>query len=260
MGASGSIAGLMGMYVALRASEDPLFYYLGVYFNYFRAPALVILPVWLAKEMYSHWASGGDGIAYLAHAGGRVAGAGLIMLLGKGWFQARESFYEPEPEEIDEEFTREYAKAMDALARMDFGLARQRFEGLWQGNPDRPVLLEHLYHLDKLRPDLPAIDRTIALMHQYLRLQQSDNLLATWQEYLELADATHPLSAEEHNRVLFAALRGDDLCLAEKAFGKVRSSGSIEMVREAGRLLADEFSKRQMEPKADEYRMLLKTL
>ena len=32
------------------------------------------------------------------------------------------------------------------------------------------------------------------------------------------------------------------------------------MARDAGRLLAEEFSKRQMEPKANEYRMLLKAL
>lgn len=262
VGASGSIAGLMGMYVAFFGLKKiRFFYYLGVYFNYFRAPALVILPIWVGKEMYHHWASGGDGIAYLAHAGGLVAGAALILLLGKGWFQARESFYEPEEEEKDQAFTAEYAKAMDALSRMDFALARQRFETLWLAHPDRPVILEHLYHLDKLRPDQPAYrDRAVALMHQYLRLQQPENLLRTWQEYLELAEPSQPLAPEEHNRVLFAALRGDDLKVAEKAFARVRASGSAEMVREAGRLLADEFSKRQMEPKANEYRMLLKSL
>lgn len=262
VGASGSIAGLMGMYVAFFGRRKiRFFYYLGVYFNYFRAPALVILPIWVGKEMYHHWASGGDGIAYLAHAGGLVAGAALILLLGKGWFQARESFYEPEAEEQDKAFTLEYAKAMEALSRMDFRLARQRFEALWQAHPDRPVLLEHLYHLDKLRPDLPAYrDRAVALMHQYLRLQQPENLLHTWQEYLELAETSQPLAPEDHNRVLFAALRGDDLKLAEKAFARVKASGSAEMIREAGRLLADEFSKRQMEPKANEYRMLLKSL
>ncbi|MFL1407418.1 rhomboid family intramembrane serine protease [Marinobacter sp. M1N3S26] len=262
VGASGSIAGLMGMYVVFFGLKKiRFFYYLGFYFNYFRAPALVLLPVWLIKELYFFWSDTGDGVAYMAHAGGLAAGAGLILLMGKGWFQARESFYEPEPEEQDEAFTREYAKAMEALSRMDFTLARQRFESLWQAHPDRPVLLEHLYHLDKLRPAQPAYrERAVALMNQYLRLQQPENLLATWQEYLELAESTQPLAPEEHNRVLFAALRGDDLRLAEKAFAKVKASGSADMVREAGRLLAEEFSKRQMEPKANEYRMLLKTL
>lgn len=262
VGASGSVSGLMGMYVAFFGLKKiRFFYYLGVYFNYFRAPALVILPVWVGKEIYHHWASGGDGVAYLAHAGGLAAGAALILLLGKGWFQARESFYEPEDEEKDEAFTREYARAMEALSRMDFTVARQRFETLWQAHPDRPVLLEHLYHLAKLRPDLPAYrERTVELLHQYLRLQQPDNVLRTWQEYVELAEARQPLGPEEHNRVLFAALRGDDLKLAEKAFARVRATAPVELVREAGRLLAEEFSKRRMEPKANEYRLLLETL
>ena len=261
VGASGSIAGLMGMYVVFFGLKKiRFFYYLGFYFNYFRAPALVLLPVWLLKELYFYWADTGDGIAYMAHAGGLMAGAGLILLMGKGWFQARESFYEPEPEEQDEAFTREYAKAMDALSRMDFPLARQRFESLWQANPDRPALLEHLYHLDKLRPDQPAYrKRAVALMDQYLRLKQPDSLLETWQEYQELAESSQPLAAEEHNRVLFAALRGDDLALAEKVFKKLKASGRADLVLEAGRLLAEEFSKRQMEPKANEYRLMLKS-
>lgn len=262
VGASGSVSGLMGMYVAFYGFRRiRFFYWLGIYFNYFRAPALVVLPVWVGKELYYHWASGGDGVAYLAHAGGLVAGAALVLLLGRGWFQARESFYEPEQEEQDEAFSREYARAMEALARMDFGIARQRFEALWQAYPDRPVLLEHLYQLDKLRPDLPAYrDRTVALMHQYLRLQQPENLLKIWQEYLQLAEASQPLAPEEHNRVMFAALRGDDLKMAEKAFARLRVSAGVDMVREAGRLLADEFSKRQMEPRANEYRMLVESL
>lgn len=262
VGASGSISGLMGMYVAFFGMRRiRFFYFLGVYFNYFRAPALAILPVWLGKEIYDYWTAGATGIAYMAHAGGLIAGAGLVLLLGKGWFQARETFYEPEQAEQDERFTRDYAGAMEALGRMDFELARQRFETLWAQYPERPVILEHLYHLAKLRPDQADYrDRTIALLHQYLRLQQTENLLETWQEYQELAEALQPLGAEEHNRVMFAALRSDDLKQAEKAFQKVRQSGEVELVREAGRLLVDEFSKRRMEPKANEYRLLLKGL
>ncbi|SFR80832.1 Membrane associated serine protease, rhomboid family [Marinobacter daqiaonensis] len=262
VGASGSISGLMGMYVAFFGMRRiRFFYFLGVYFNYFRAPALAILPVWIGKELYDYWAAGSTGIAYMAHAGGLVAGAGLILLLGKGWFQAREAFHEPEQEEQDRQFTHDYADAMEALARMDFTLARKRFEALWRDYPDRPVVLEHLYQLAKLRPDLAEYrQRTRELLNQYLKLQQPDNLLRTWQEYLELGEAIHPLEAEEHNRVLFAALRQDDLKVAEKAFARVRDTGHRELVREAGRLLADEFGKRRMEPKANEYRLLLKTL
>ncbi|MFW5824621.1 MAG: rhomboid family intramembrane serine protease, partial [Marinobacter sp.] len=262
VGASGSISGLMGMYVAFYGLRRiRFFYFLGVYFNYFRAPALVILPVWLGKEVYDHFMAGATGVAYLAHAGGLVAGAALVLLLGKGWFQAREAFYGPEQEVRDEAYAAAYAQAMDAIARMDFAMAKQRFEALWQAHPDRPIALEHLYQLEKLRPDLPGYrQRTVELLDTYLRLQQPDNLLKTWQEYLELADRRQPLAPDEHNRVLFAALRNGNLKAAEKAFARLRERGPLEQVREAGQLLAEEFSKRRMEAKANEYRLLLKSI
>ncbi|CAN0590794.1 unnamed protein product, partial [Ectocarpus sp. 12 AP-2014] len=77
VGASGSISGLMGMYVAIYGLQKiRFFYFVGVYFNYFRAPALALLPVWLGKEIYDYWFAGATGIAYMAHAGGLLAGAG----------------------------------------------------------------------------------------------------------------------------------------------------------------------------------------
>ena len=66
VGASGSISGLMGMYVAIYGLQRiRFFYFVGVYFNYFRAPALAILPVWLGKEIYDYWFAGATGIAGL---------------------------------------------------------------------------------------------------------------------------------------------------------------------------------------------------
>ncbi|MDX1558369.1 MAG: rhomboid family intramembrane serine protease, partial [Marinobacter sp.] len=124
VGASGSISGLMGMYVAIYGLQKiRFFYFLGVYFNYFRAPAIALLPVWVGKEIYDYWYAGATGIAYMAHAGGLIAGAGLVWLLGKSWLQVREEFFEPEEEEQDARFTTGYAQAMASLGRMEFDLA-----------------------------------------------------------------------------------------------------------------------------------------
>ena len=262
VGASGSISGLMGMYVAIYGTQRiRFFYFVGVYFDYFRAPALALLPVWLAKEIYDYWFAGATGIAYMAHAGGLVAGAGLVLLLGKSWFQVRETFFEPEQEEKDERFTAAYAQAMSSLGRMDFELARRQFEALWERHPDRAVLLEHLYQLAKLRPDLPEYRaRTRELMNQTLASRQPERMVEVWQEYLGKGSNNTPLEAEDHNRVLFACLRHDDLKNAEKAFERLRGSGDGTLVSEACRLLAEEFEKRQMAPKARHYRQLLPAL
>lgn len=259
VGASGSISGLMGMYVAIYGLRKiRFFYFFGVYFNYFRAPALALLPVWLGKEIYDYWFAGATGIAYMAHAGGLLAGAGLVLILGKSWFQVKETFFEPEEDEQDERFTTSYAQAMGSLGRMEFELAERQFEALRQSYPDRPILLEHLYQLAKLRPDLSAYrNRARELMALALSTRQSERMVEVWQEYLSKGAASEPLSAEDHNRVLFASLRNDDLKTAEKAFERLWESGDDTLASEACRLLVDEFEKRQMSPKVRHYRQLL---
>lgn len=259
VGASGSISGLMGMYVAIYGLQKiRFFYFIGVYFNYFRAPALAVLPVWLGKEVYDYWFAGATGIAYMAHAGGLIGGAALVWLLGRSVLQVRETFFEPEEEEQDERFTTAYAQAMGSLGRMEFEVARRQFEALWERYPDRLILLEHLYQLAKLRPDLPEYrDRTRELMNETISRRQPERLVEIWQEYLSKGEGYSPLAAEDHNRVLFTSLRHDDLKAAEKAFERLRSTGDELLTGEACRLLVEEFEKRQMGLKARHYRQLL---
>lgn len=262
VGASGSISGLMGMYVAIYGLQKIRFFvFLGVYFNYFRAPALAILPVWLGKEIYDYWFADATGIAYMAHAGGLLAGACLVWLFGKSWLQVREAFFEPEPDEQDARFTASYAQAMASLGRMEFELAQRQFEALREHYPQRPILLEHLYQLAKLRPDLPAYrDRTRELLNLMLARRQPEKAVLIWREYLTKGEAHYPLSADDHSRVLFAGLKAQDMKTAEKAFEYVRETGQPEVVEEACRLLAAEFEKLQMAPKASQYRQVLQAL
>lgn len=259
IGASGSISGLMGMYVAIYGLQKiRFFYFLGVYFNYFRAPAIALLPVWLGKEVYDYWYAGATGIAYMAHAGGLVAGAGLVWLLGKSWLQVKEEFFEPEEDEQDARFTSGYAQAMASLGRMEFDLARRQFEALREHYPERTILLEHLYQLAKLRPDLPEYrERSRQLMADAMARRQPEQMVSVWQEYLSKGEAHHPLAVEDHNRVLFISLKHHNLKAAEKAFERMRTHGDPDLVSEACRLLLAEFEKLQMEPKARHYRQLL---
>jgi len=76
----------MGMYAVMyRLRRIRFFYQLFFYFNYVTAPALLLLPAWIANELMQHWL-GGQGIAYMAHLGGLLTGAALMygaMLLGR---------------------------------------------------------------------------------------------------------------------------------------------------------------------------------
>ncbi|MDF1821451.1 MAG: rhomboid family intramembrane serine protease [Alcanivoracaceae bacterium] len=85
IGASGAIAGLMGCYAAtygLRRIE--FFATVGFWFGSFRAPALMMFPVWLGYELVQNLLSDSN-INYMAHAGGLLGGLAVTFILRHGW-------------------------------------------------------------------------------------------------------------------------------------------------------------------------------
>ncbi|MFV8781019.1 rhomboid family intramembrane serine protease [Microbulbifer sp. SA54] len=81
IGASGAVSAVMGMFVAVYGVRRLRFFYtLGFAFGEFSAPALLVLPLWLGKEVFGYL-FGSDNIAYWAHFGGLVAGFAATMLL-----------------------------------------------------------------------------------------------------------------------------------------------------------------------------------
>ena len=121
IGASGAISGLMGMYVAAYGRRPiRFFYWIGFYFNYVKLPALVMLPVWVGKELFDFLFTESN-VAYLAHAGGLVAGAGPVLL-------GRSSFAKIDTEVIenldkDLEYREELERALQLIDRADFAPA-----------------------------------------------------------------------------------------------------------------------------------------
>ena len=79
IGASGAIAGVMAMFVVLYGMRKiRFFYWVLVYFDFFRAPAIIILPLWMANEIYQYLFNHGSHVNYMAHLGGFVTGAALV--------------------------------------------------------------------------------------------------------------------------------------------------------------------------------------
>jgi membrane associated rhomboid family serine protease len=81
VGASGAISGLMGLFVGTyRLQRLEFFYSLGFLFGSFRAPALVLFPVWLGWELVQS-ATAQTNVAYMAHAGGLLTGLAIAFCL-----------------------------------------------------------------------------------------------------------------------------------------------------------------------------------
>lgn len=109
VGASGAISGLMGAYLGAYGLRKVRFFYtIGFWFGKFTAPAMVVFPLWLAKELYGHF-SGDSPIAYMAHAGGLLGGLLIALLLRK---QAKQTL------DVDESTTRNNNVRTERLARI----------------------------------------------------------------------------------------------------------------------------------------------
>ena len=79
IGASGAISGVMAMFVVLYGLRKiRFFYWVLVYFDFIRAPALIVLPWWIANELYQYLFNTESMVNYMAHLGGFVSGALLI--------------------------------------------------------------------------------------------------------------------------------------------------------------------------------------
>ena len=102
VGASGAIAGVLGGYLLLypRARVDVLVIFV-IFFRIFTIPAWLVLGVWFGFQLISGSIGMGDGVAYMAHVGGFVAGVVLTMpvllLRGGRAFWARTQGHPPHP-------------------------------------------------------------------------------------------------------------------------------------------------------------------
>ena len=135
LGASGAIAALMGAFCVIWGRHPVrFFYWVGVVFDYVRAPAIWLLPAWLGWEIYNLFAHPDLGIGFDAHAGGLICGALLGAVL-VATHQVRTDFI-VEPERIAERDQR-WEQAQTHLGRMQLAEADALLRQLQQEAPQR---------------------------------------------------------------------------------------------------------------------------
>lgn len=165
VGASGAISGAMAMYTVLYGLQRIRFFYLVVfYFDTMEAPAIALLPLFIANEAYQLLADAHGHVNYLAHLGGLISGA-LITWGYEQWRKPKvlprkaddDAGMEAEPEEAPlseaEQFEQDRAKARRMVGRLDFEAARRAYDGLVQRRPDDWELVEQCYHVARLTPE-----------------------------------------------------------------------------------------------------------
>lgn len=210
VGASGAVAGLMGLLTVIYGTQRiRFFYFIGVYFDYIKAPALVLLPLWLGHEVYQYLAAPEmSPVAYSAHIGGLVTGAMAATGIRYGTSL------------VDHEYIVEREREERLQAGLD---EARRYVADLQPERARPALR-------RLRAEFPEDLRVLEAAYETARLEPaSDDYHATVRAILEL-DADDPATV----RWILDVYRDYRL----RARPRARLSGAaIELT--AGRLIAD---------------------
>ncbi|MEX1033820.1 MAG: rhomboid family intramembrane serine protease [Cellvibrionaceae bacterium] len=161
VGASDAISGVMAMYLGVfRLRKIEFFYWFFVFVGYFRAPALLILPIYIGKEVFDYFNDAGSNVAFMAHAGGFAAG-GLLMI----------AFARITPTLINEEYVEEdqdsnpyqeqLAKIYRSIENFQFRPARKALEAMIKEHGlsfDLALLRYNLLRIDKAQGYQSAID------------------------------------------------------------------------------------------------------
>ena len=219
LGASGGISALMGMYAVMyRLRRIRFFYQLFFYFNYVTAPALLLLPAWIANELLQQWFAD-DGVGYMAHLGGLLTGAALMtgaMLLGR--VKTPETV-KSEMTNDDDHFDAHVAAARKLAAAMKFEPACAEWRAAAALRPNDADTLRAWFNTARLQPAsddfhqaarrifrLPATDpETIALQH------------TSYKTYLDQAKPG-------------LRLKPDDMARLARRFARIREFGDADML------------------------------
>ncbi len=85
IGASGAVAGVMGAYALMYPKAQVFVLARIVWYLPIPVPAIVMLGLWLAVQLFYAFAGSGEPVAWWAHVGGMAAGALLGLVMRRHW-------------------------------------------------------------------------------------------------------------------------------------------------------------------------------
>ncbi|MCA3217536.1 MAG: rhomboid family intramembrane serine protease [Burkholderiales bacterium] len=143
VGASGSISGAMAMLAVLYGTRRVrVFYWVFVYFDTAKVPALALLPVWIINELVQWGVASESRVAYAAHLGGFAAGALAAWLLRpRDATKVDKLVAEEFAGEEQQRHSSLLQQAQEAAARMDTKRAARLYRELVEQHPEQ---VEHL--------------------------------------------------------------------------------------------------------------------
>ena len=222
IGASGAIAGVMGVFMIRHFTTKIKFFYfffpVRPLMGTFRVMAGIVLPLWFLQQIMNALNESNSQVAFMAHIGGFIFGVGSALIIEH--FNIEERFIRPQIEEQTNLLgtTRMQQEGIDAYYREDFDTASK----LLATEAGRPVnnevfipLFASLLKTDRKR------EAQISALHFFSSLKTGEKCSGVKEKYDELQSLDMHECLDEST--LFIIVR----CLAEKTYSD-----------EAGRIIA----------------------
>jgi membrane associated rhomboid family serine protease len=187
IGASGAISGVMAMFVVLYGMQKIRFlYWIIFYFDFFRAPAIAVLPFWIANEIYQYLFDQESGVNYIAHLGGFLCGAALILAqrkFGKNHLSAPASELPGDP------LPAELARIDTLLGALRIDTALQALRSLAEQYPYDLSVVSRYYKVARNTPASEDFHKAAGLVFELPDEPPADTdfVHETFVEYLQLA-------------------------------------------------------------------------
>lgn len=229
IGASGSISGVMAMYVVLFGMRKiQFFYWVFIFTGYLRAAAIIMLPVYILKEVYSYYSIEGSNVAFTAHIGGFVCGALLVWLTKEYRSQSIDSGYlDNAPEKVDSSAA-VLQRVYDLMGQCEFAKAWEMLKPIKRENANRPDIVELEFNLVRALHPSKVTDY---LVHRMDKNGNSQNLVnAQMREWRTFSsDQRSNLMVAKRSSLLASAIDGNSLDVAEQVFDSLQKEGSDTM-------------------------------
>lgn len=234
LGASGAIAGAMAMTaVCYGLRRVPVFVWVLFYFDTLRMPAVWLLPIWIANELWQ-WTTGTEeSVAYAAHLGGFLAGGAIGWALKPRVAKKVESAAQTdsEPGSDHRARLRLQQRAEQAAGQLDIPRATKLYGELSAQYPMRSDYAVASYNIALLGSDRTALRNAAEhvlvnrpgraneeLRRAYLHMAQSKTRdLLPVEAQLRLARRLVRAREDGAALQLIDALLGDDRVRAEHA-------------------------------------------
>ncbi len=188
IGATGAISGLMAVSIVIFGLRKIQFYYwLIFYSNYISAPAVIILPLWIANLSSQLISNPLITSPYVIHLTAIFIG----LLIGLGFkrehTESKTKTVETANAEKERDCRPSINEAMQAIARLDYRKAATLFRTLLHEHPKNLKILQH-YHAVLIQ--LPVTDAyhtvTLRLLkQQVVNRQEAESCLYKYKQYLK---------------------------------------------------------------------------